>query len=74
ARLLKPYIVVSIVIYLLNLVLVLGGLSDENLVRLVKTYTIGYAGALPGIGITVAIEWLGWKLGRRLQRKPPSTT
>ncbi|MEM2006128.1 MAG: hypothetical protein QXG17_03950 [Sulfolobales archaeon] len=73
-RFLKPYIIVSVAIYLLNLALILGGLSDENLVRLVRTYTIGYAGALPGTGITVIIEWLGYRVGHRIRRKLPSTT
>lgn len=58
----RPYVQVSVLLYVINLALVLAGLSDENLVRLVKTYTIGYAGIIPGIGVTVLAEWLGYRL------------
>lgn len=68
-RLPRPYIAVSVLLYLLNLALILAGLSDEKLVHFVNTYTLGYGGIIPGIGITILIEWLGCKASRYLLRK-----
>lgn len=68
----RAYVPVSILIYIVNMALVLGGLADEDVVRLVNTYTIGYAGVVPGIGTTLLIEWSGYRLARRLLKVPAS--
>ncbi|MEM1678297.1 MAG: hypothetical protein QXV81_07760 [Ignisphaera sp.] len=68
-KLRRPFIVISILLYLLNLIMVLYGYSDVELRLYVERYTIGYLGLLPGIGATILIEYLGYRIGKTLLPK-----
>lgn len=65
-KLRRPFIVVSILLYLLNLIMVFYGYSDAELRLYVERYTIGYLGLLPGIVATILIEYLGYRIGKAL--------
>jgi hypothetical protein len=64
----RSYLAVSIILYFVNLVLVLAGVSHPSLPFYVYRDTMGRAGFLVGIAITVLMELAGRSLARHLLR------
>jgi len=58
----RPYLFVGTVLYLVNLALVLIGLSSLRYRLLVLTYSIRFGGALLGILITIGIEYIAYRV------------
>lgn len=64
----RPYVLVGVVIYVVNVVLILLGFSSIDMKLYLLTYTVKYAAAIPGVALVVLAEWLGYKLKSRIQR------